>query len=479
MTEAVIILLWLSSLFGVRRHSKDVLHPFFWTNFMFLLYAVSFTYIYVMNVSGAKFLELAGVYHLSEEQILYAATACLMGKVAVEAVGPWMRTKLSRPLEIPIKQSVPLFLARALAGAAFAVGFTYWVYVMLVVNGGSLNIFRNIGVWEYVIADAGLTILPYHLVFAASHLWFLSCVFPSNSSNVKTPLKSFAFYPFSVLISLTTGRLSASILLLFVPMLAFYFIRLGHVPLRKLRGIIVLGGVFIVSMYFYRSYTSFIYIDRPEDFLFSDRSLLSEVLFQVIGSGNVPDPQQIILIQMAMERGAIPLQFGSSYFDWAYNLLRLGPTRSVGYLVHGVYFPLKSGGPTPGMIGEAIVNFGPFFIFPLVIIGYLAVKFYFFARKSQSGFVRLVYCIFLMNFWALFVKVDSSLIGGFLWAFIPLSLLWFCLRLVQLGGGSAGGNDVVRRERQKIVSLRRGSSALIETSNASTPSSISSARSPV
>ena len=424
MLELLIFLLCFSSIKGLRVYSKDLLHPFFWSNAMFFLYSLAIIYIYFNGVSVANFLQLAGIDELSYNEYVLTVCLILIGKFFLELSGPWMRVRSIHPLVLRNSSPIPILLSKFLAMMMSFIGIIYWLYIMILISDGSWNIFKNMGVWEYVIAEVGLTILPYHLVFAGSHLWFLSSMIAARNN---VPIISFAFYPVAFLMSLTTGRLTSSILIIIVPVLAYYFIRLGYVPLRKMRNKLFLGFVFILIFYFYRSYTSYVYVGKIDDFFVSERSLISDFFFQIIGSGNIPDPQQIILLNKAISDGKINLHFGATYFDWLYNLLDLGPVRSVGYLIHSVYFPNKSGGPTPGMIGESIVNFGYFFFIPLPLFGYLAVKFYFFARKSQSYFIRLVYCIFLMNFWALFIKVDSSLIQGLLWSTLPIMVIWLAL----------------------------------------------------
>lgn len=97
------------------------------------------------------------------------------------------------------------------------------------------------------------------------------------------------------------------------------------------------------------------------------------ILRALVGGGNLPDLQQLILIVNGLIEGRLQLTYGATFFDWIINLARsriggadeLPP--SVGYRILHAYFPGKNGGPTPGIIGEVILNFG--FLAPIALFG--------------------------------------------------------------------------------------------------------------
>ena len=118
------------------------------------------------------------------------------------------------------------------------------------------------------------------------------------------------------------------------------------------------------------------------------------------------------------------MTYGSTYFDWLLNFISVGDTQSVGYRILNAYFPEKVGGPTPGATGEALLNFGPFFPVALMFFGYFMVKYQRYAKKSTSVLVKFIYLKTLLHFWALFIKVDSSLLLGLAWQIVPITIIW-------------------------------------------------------
>lgn len=413
----------ISSCISAIRYSRDILHPAFWTSVAFLLYGVSFAYLYGYGIDGAVFLSLAGLTDIDADYLLLAAAAVLVGKFALDA--PQRLVRLPEvcvsPEPLVISNSGMLAL-RALALSLWCVGFAYWIYVMMVLTGGSFDIFSGMAIWEYAIRDSGLTILPYHLAFVGCQLWFLIHIVQPNQSG----WLPFLLYPTIFVMTLTTGRISASFMLVLIPVFFAAFVKQGSLPLKKMGLPLVLAAIAIVALYFYRSYSSYVYIDKSEEFLqaLTSGEVKTSFLGQIVGSGNISDPQQLILLFDALNSGMLKYLYGETYFDWLSDFTRSAGPVSTGYRIHAVYFPDKSGGPTPGAIGEAVLNFGPLFFVPLVVAGVGAALFYQKARSSSSILTKFIYTKFLLHFWVLFIKVDSSLLSNLIWEVVPISLTW-------------------------------------------------------
>lgn len=425
MLEILIASVFFSSVTGLNRFSRDITHPYFWTNLSFLFYGISLVYLYIEGISGARFLLLAGLNIDFYTYLLYAACIIMIAKVSLELMVRKNRVDLHRPLKMFKVRANQLFLLRLISLALSAIGFTYWIYVTAIITGGSFKIFSNIGVFKHVIKDSGLSTIYFQFLYVGAQLWFLTFFLRGPQKSI---LKYMLFAP-AFVVMLTTGRLSQSFLLLITPIFFAISAGDGTVPLKRVRSVLGIGFLLILGLYFYRQYTSFLYIGKPDDFfaLVTNGKGQSYVAKAIIGSGNFPDPQQLMLLVHGLINGKMNLTFGTTYFDWLLNIITSGETQSVGYRILNTYFPEKVGGPTPGATGEALLNFGPFFPFALILFGYFMVKYQRYAKKSSSVLVKFIYLKTLLHFWALFVKVDSSLLLGLIWQIVPISAIWVLL----------------------------------------------------
>jgi hypothetical protein len=150
----------------------------------------------------------------------------------------------------------------------------------------------------------------------------------------------------------------------------------------------------------------------------------------LVGGGNLPDPQQIALIMKGLRDGDLHLRHGETFLFWLQNLLasRVGSDAadpsSVGYLVKDAYFPDIVGAPVPGIIGEALINFGYFAPIFILALCASAVLIYKAAARSGQAIVVLCYSLFLIGVWALLCKVDSSALLGLVRMIAPFGAAW-------------------------------------------------------
>lgn len=450
------------------KYRHDVLHPAFWTNLGFGGYALGGFYYALWGFQNAYFLNLAKV-DADRESWFVLSTLIVLGGLITCNFAFWLADRRLARIEIragsatlvsPFPDEI-LLLAKIIAIIFLTLGVAYWLYFAHVIAGGVFAQFANVAAYRYLAADAQMSALPFHFAYLGIELWMLLWLFDPRYRSV-----GLLFIPIGMIIILSTGRIALSNAFGFAAILAYLFATHDKVDWRFFAVTFTAMAPINIAFYFFRQYSSYRYIGRPQDFPLAENVAVSnsamvatprregveawlepiaapELIGKIsyiakglIGGGNVPDLQQIILIVKGLLDGRLVLEYGATYVDWIQNLLgsRIGSPntgiQSTGYRVLEAYFPQKVGGPTPGMIGEAILNFGPLAPFALFAFAFLMTLLYSSAVRSRSVLARLLYCKFLIGIWALFLKVDSSLLLGFLWAAAPIVLCWFGLSLL-------------------------------------------------
>jgi hypothetical protein len=470
MIAALSVILLTASLAGVFRYRNDILHPAFWTNVGFVGYAIGGLFFSIFGFNKALFLNLAK-FGLNDREYWFAIALLIAGAgLCVFNLGFFFADKHVAIRKAPLivsNTTLPppiVLLGKVSAIILIALGLAYYVYFANRVAGGILPMVGQVGAYPHLVEAAGLSSLPFHLLFGGALLWLMMWLSTDRHRWI-----GFIFIPIGALVTLSTGRIAAANAYLFSAVLFYAFVVTGRAGWKTFAtGFICFLPINIVY-YFFRDYTSYAYIGTPEkfplllkpdptppwvtsgtssafrwlgdfaafhwlgDFLAKYWSKTSYILQSLIGGGNIPDLQQLILIVSGLTDGRLKLEYGATYFDWLVNLIesRVGFSdtniQSVGYRILHAYFPAKNGGPTPGMIGEAILNFGVFAPVALFAIAYSIVRIYAAVARSESMFFRLIYCQFLVNTWALLLKVDSSLLQGYLWLVAPIAICWLGL----------------------------------------------------
>ncbi|WP_139171594.1 O-antigen polysaccharide polymerase Wzy [Modicisalibacter muralis] len=180
-------------------------------------------------------------------------------------------------------------------------------------------------------------------------------------------------------------------------------------------------------IYFLRILSNYHYIDSDAE-IFKGGLLqyFSTFMSRIVGSGNVADLQQLVIIFKTWGWG--DFAWDVTYFDWLINtfggFVGLEPS-SIGLTIRDTYFPGKSGAPTPGAIGEAYYNFSIFAPLFMLLIGSMFSYLYQKVKASGSNLLLMIYSIFLLRFVFLFSKVDSTMMSNFFWGAVPF-LLTMC-----------------------------------------------------
>lgn len=485
----VSIILAISASYMAFRWKDEVLHPAFWTNVGFVGYSISGLYFSAFGVEKARFLNLAGVTSDVYSLLSWSAIIVLTSFVMSNA-GFYLGDKITKGREFVkprfnsgLSDEV-IILGRAGSLVLIFCGLIYYIHFADRVAGGIGQLFSQVAAYNYLTAAAGMSALPLHLIYGGAFLWLLTW-----AASARRQWVGLIFVPLSALVMLSTGRITLANVYAFSSILTFLLLYRGRVGWRAFGvGFAVLAPINI-TFFFWRQYSSYVFAGKKDEFVLtkpipdhvppmpdqvshvpetilqapssfdvlfmrmegSIASLMTKMKYVIdwlVGGGNTPDLQQIALITKGIEDGDINLKYGETFGYWLQNLLSsrigqdLGEPSSVGHVIKSVYFPDTVGAPVPGIIGEAIINFG--YVGPLFLVALCAaaVMLYRAAISSGSAFVVLSYCLFLVGVWALLCKVDSSSLLGLLRMILPYTAAWGAVVLADKIWSVAGAKRV-------------------------------------
>lgn len=291
------------------------------------------------------------------------------------------------------------------------IGTFYWYWVATVTAGGLFNLLVYFQAFKHLVAEAGVTTLPYHLYYAGIYLWLLGIVIAKKRVG-------YVFVLFSLLgmiINLSQGRITLA-----VTFIISQFLFIALIDERNKKRMLF----YFLMLMFFAFFVYFLRIISNSVFIGADIDFFEKSFFDVIiGGGNVADLQQLVIIFYTFDISNSML--GITYFDWLRNTI--GPffgfsKSSIGLMIKSLYIPETSGAPTPGAIGEAYANFNIAAPFLMFFVGTLFAIIYKYVMKSGDPFILLIYSIFLARFVFIYPKVDSTMLVNFLWGAVPFSI---------------------------------------------------------
>lgn len=159
----------------------------------------------------------------------------------------------------------------------------------------------------------------------------------------------------------------------------------------------------------------------------SASGLFDYMAYQLIGRGNIVDLQQIVIIIHSWNANNVLL--GATYFDWIYNMFDLlDQPVSVGIRTMQMYFPGRSGAPTPGILGELYVNFHLLSLLLFWAFGYITTWYSIRFWPRGSANLVVIHSICSAYFFVIIIKVDSSMLENlFVWI-APFAIVTFLLK---------------------------------------------------
>lgn len=420
------LLIFMASYLGYRR--DGAFSPILIFSAMYFGYVLgAFYYAYSIDYFG-KFLEFLAIDRKAVIVLMKYALAYAIVGYFLFCLGYFMFLGRDKDNFIIRRSGFLIFFSNYywfFVIPLLLIGLIYWYWVAIVAAGGMLDLLVKFQAFRHLIVDKNITTLPYHFYYAGIFLWLLGAI--SKKGKVGSVFWFFSFL--GTLMTLTQGRISLAITFL-VSQIIFIAI-VDPDKENKATKFIILIILFAFVVYFLRIASNYFFIGR--DFIVSDINFFNTI----IGSGNVTDVQQLVILFYSFDAGNSLL--GGSYIDWLRNSVGgafgISPS-SVGLIVKELYVPESSGAPTPGAIGEAYANFN--FGAPLVmfVVGLMFFIIRSFSIRSGSLFWALLYSVFLARFVFMYPKVDSTMFLNFLWGVLPfclvISVLYFCFSIAQV-----------------------------------------------
>ena len=426
-------------------NGNDVFSPLTWFSITYMGYVVGGVYYSFGELNYGKFLVLTGtpfevVPGYLVVSLVWAILCYFMfcfGYGFFSSKASFLPRAKSGDLSL-----LPGFslVSRFVIPVLLLLGFLYWVYVAYQAAGGILGIIVKFQAFRHLIADTNISTLPYHFYYAGILLWLLVLVKDGRTIGLVFIMLSFL----GMVINLTQGRIMLSITFILAQVFFVGLAKGDRTNSLKVFFYIGLLGAGAIAIYFLRILSNYYFIGSDAAVISGDTSFYKSFLDKIVGSGNVADLQQLVIIFRTWSWDA-PLM-GVTYFDWIRNsvgaFFGMSPS-SIGLTIKEVYFSSASGAPTPGAIGEAYVNFsvlGPFF---MMFVGAVFSIVYQLVKQRGSYVLLMVYSVFLARFILLYPKVDSTMMLNFLWGVVPFLLTVICISLfVWAGQKSVDSNSI-------------------------------------
>lgn len=401
---------------SILAKADGLANPYSIFSMMYCGYALGGLYYSQSDGYFGKFLTFANLDIAYTKELMLNAIGYALLCFIVFALGYRVALWQKRHFKTPSFDGFELFLVklhRPLVFLLVLAGAGYWYFVATSLSPNVFVFLKHFQAFEHMVRGSGISILPYQLYYAGVYIWLI-CLMKQKK---RLP---WSFYPvslFGVIMDLSTGRITLAFTYLTAQLILFYILR----PDSR-RKLLFSAFALLIAMlvtYFLRELSNWVYIGyNISDYKFDG------FLKTMIGSGNVTDIQQLVLIFHTFDQEWYLL--GSSYSDWFTNTFGKfwgAEPASIGLLIHKLYVPSSSGAPTPGAIGEGYANFGAVFI---LLFGFVGLAFGMIrntAISSSSYIVKLVYAVFLARFCFLYPKVDSTMLVNFLVGVVPTLLI--------------------------------------------------------
>lgn len=291
-------------------------------------------------------------------------------------------------------------------------GLHSWYKVAHATSGGIIESIIFFQAFRHMAESAGVSTFFYNFYYVAIYYWLYLIL--SNPES-KVPKSFMLFSAIGMVMNLTQGQIMAPITFVLSQVVAVALFR----PQLQRKMLLTVAAVmsFAFLLYFLRIVSNFLFLGQEMNL----QDAVGDFMYKIVGSGNTADIQQISIIINTFDVSSSEL--GLTYFDWIRNtiggFLGLEPS-SVGLTLKKLYFPSSSGAPTPGALGELIVNFyylGPVLMF---LVGTLLGLFQLMFLTEKSSFYKFLYAIVLARFVFLYPKVDSTMLTSLVFLFIPL-----------------------------------------------------------
>lgn len=416
--------------------------PPYLSAFMFLGYAAGMLYLPFSEPRNALFLSqvplgdqksIANVLAISSVYVFISVLFYFFG--VVTAAKKFRIRSISKPSPASHRSNIILGsnFVLYLSCICFIIGFSYFLYY-ITVAGGIVSMLLSFSYFSHLAEELSLTTLPFNLMYLGLFLSLAHLV------ALRFLQKSLPWLSFSIfVVMLITCIFSFYVQARIYPMVGLIAVSLMSLtfplnrPLRpplskRLIATLVILPILAAYVLLLRNENSLLINDfNSEVDGFSVSETFDYMTYQLIGRGNVVDLQQIAIIIHSWNYNNILL--GATYFDWINNMLDLSDQPiSVGIRTMQMYFPGRSGAPTPGILGELYVNFHLLSLVFIWLYGYLTTWYAIKCWPRGAAHSIVMHSICSSYFYVIIIKVDSTMLENlFVWI-VPFATSTFFLR---------------------------------------------------
>ncbi len=419
------VILLLIGFFVLFLRQKIIFSVFNIFSSMFVGYALGAFYYSLQTIEFGKFIgfttiQTEKIVELYEVSLLILIAGYVFFTLGYVVSQFRSYTNLSISMSFIEKGLLPLYLYKSrwmIIAPFLSLGLISWWYVSLKTSGGIYESLIYFQAFRHMAKEAGVSTVLYNFYYAGMFYWLYLIVL----NRKKIPIHFMLLSIIGMLMNLSQGQIMAPITYVLVQL-----VYVGVCRPKLQRKMIMAGvGAMVVALllYFLRIASNLFYIGVELSF----DKVVGDFFYKIIGSGNIADVQQIAIIYWSIEQGVV--DFGFTFFDWAINIfsgiLGLTPS-SVGLTLKESFFPVESGAPTPGAIGEMYANFQEVSILLMFFVGLFLGIIQNVLLFKVNYFNRMLYAIFLMKFVFLYPKVDSTMFTSFVYVAFPLLLIVVC-----------------------------------------------------
>lgn len=291
-------------------------------------------------------------------------------------------------------------------------GLQSWYKVAHATSGGIIESIIYFQAFRHMAEAAAVSTFLYNFYYVGIYYWLYLVL---SNPELKVSKTFLLFSAVGMVMNLTQGQIMAPITFVLSQVVAVGLFR----PQLQKKMLLTVGVVMSLAflLYFLRIVSNFLFMGQEMNL----QDATGDFMYKIVGSGNTADIQQISIIISTF--GISDATLGATYFDWFRNTIGgffgMVPS-SVGLTLKELYFPSSSGAPTPGALGELIVNFyylGPVLMF---MVGAILGLFQSLFLTGKNTFYKFLYAIVLVKFVFLYPKVDSTMLSSLVYLLIPL-----------------------------------------------------------
>lgn len=225
-------------------------------------------------------------------------------------------------------------------------------------NGNIFLYFKYLSIIPEKMNQNNGTTIGYNFAYIASYMLFYKIYVRKR----KLDFILLIYILFCFILKISTARISNSFLYVLLFVIIYYYINFSHKLTKKVIFVGLLIIFFAVSAYFYRYYSSLLFIgnvNNINDFL--NKINISDIFYFMISKGNLPNIPVLMKIVDSFGKDNSFL-YGKTFFSSIYQLIP-SEYRPVNYQLSRIvketwFFNVPGGSLPPTIIGEMYANFG-------------------------------------------------------------------------------------------------------------------------